>query len=187
MSSAGSVTRWIDDAKAGDRGAVEQLCRRYFDQMVGLARKKLRGARRRVADEEDVALGAFDSFYRGLAKGRFPKLQDRNDLWGLLIVITVRQAIDLMQRERREAPAGESVDIEQVIGSEPAPEIVTQMAEQCRRLLDRLGDDRLRTIAQCKLEGFTNAEIAAKVDCSVRTIEQKLRAIRLVWSEESPK
>ena len=28
-----------------------------------------------------------------------------------------------------------------------------------------------------------NAEIAAKLGCSVRTVEQKLRAIRAIWRE----
>jgi len=187
MSSAGTVTHLIGGAKAGDERAVEQLCGRYFDQMVGLARKKLRGANRRVADEEDVALGAFDSFIRGLAKGHFPRLHDRNDLWGMLFVITVRQAIDVRKRGQQEVPGGGSIDLQQVVCKEPAPEIVAQMEEQCRRLLDRLGDDRLRTIARLRLEGFTNAEIAAKLDCSIRTVEEKLRAIRTIWREESPK
>ena len=35
----------------------------------------------RLADEEDVALSAFDSFCRGAEQGRFPRLDDRDDLW----------------------------------------------------------------------------------------------------------
>src|SRR5262245_48438408 len=96
MSSAGSVTHWIRLLRAVKKDAAEQLWQRYYKKMVGLARKKLWGARRRIADEEDVALGAFDSFCRAAAVGRFPRLHDRQDLWGLLIVITVRHAIDLV-------------------------------------------------------------------------------------------
>ena len=33
--------------------------------------------RRRMSDEEDVVLSAFNSFYRGAAAGRFPRLEDR--------------------------------------------------------------------------------------------------------------
>jgi len=36
---------------------------------------------RRVADEEDVVLAAFERFDHGVASGRFPKLNDRDDLW----------------------------------------------------------------------------------------------------------
>src|SRR5262249_15219134 len=34
----------------------------------------------RPADQEDVALSAFDSFYRAAEQGRFPRLHDRDDL-----------------------------------------------------------------------------------------------------------
>ena len=40
-----------------------------------------------IAEPEDVALSAFNSLCRGLENGRFPKLQDRDDLWRLLVVI----------------------------------------------------------------------------------------------------
>src|SRR6516164_8814650 len=79
MASEGSVTRWIGQLQAGDPAAVQQLWQRYFQRLVVLARKKLRGSPRRVADEEDVALSAFDSFCRQAEKGRFPQLLDRDD------------------------------------------------------------------------------------------------------------
>ena len=55
------------------------------------------------------------------------------------------------------------------------------MADGCRRLLGRLGDDALRSVALWKLEGYTNAEIAARLDCTVRTVERKLERIRAYW------
>ena len=62
MSSDGSVSRWIGGLQGGDPQAVVQLWQRYFHRLVGLARGKLRELPRRMADEEDVALSAFDSF-----------------------------------------------------------------------------------------------------------------------------
>src|SRR5262249_7150341 len=76
MSSAGSVSEWIGRLKAGDADAAQQLWERYFRRLVGLARAKLRSAPRRAADEEDVALSAFDSFCQAAAQGRFPQLRD---------------------------------------------------------------------------------------------------------------
>jgi hypothetical protein len=55
------------------------------------ARHKLRGVPRRAADEEDVALSAFDNFCRAAEHGRFPDLADRDDLWQLLLVLTDRK------------------------------------------------------------------------------------------------
>src|SRR5262249_44003183 len=78
----------------------------YFRRLVGLARKKLRAAPRRAADEEDVALSAFDSFCRGAEQDRFPQLHDRLDLWQLLVLLTARKAVDLAQPERRQNRGG---------------------------------------------------------------------------------
>ena len=91
MPSQGSVSRLIDGLAVRDEAAVEQLWRRYFPRLVGLARKRLRRAPRRLEDEEDVALSAFASFCRAAEAGRFPQLLDREGLWRLLVVITVRK------------------------------------------------------------------------------------------------
>src|SRR5215212_3505935 len=101
MSVTESVTLWIGRLKAGEREATRHLWERYFHRLVGLARARLRGAAWRVADEEDVALSAFDSFIRGAEEGRFPRLDDRDDLWKLLLTITVRKAADLRQARGR--------------------------------------------------------------------------------------
>ena len=72
----------------------------------------------------------------------------------------------------------------QIIGKEPTPEFAAQVAEECQRLLDGLGDDELRMLALWKMEGYTNAEIAAKLGRSQPTVERKLRLIRSRWENE---
>ena len=92
MPTADPVTLWIGQLQAGDPAATRPLWDRYFHRLVGLARKRLRGSPRRAADEEDVALSAFASFCRGVEHGRFPRLEDQDDLWRLLVTITARKA-----------------------------------------------------------------------------------------------
>jgi DNA-directed RNA polymerase specialized sigma24 family protein len=201
MSASSSVTEWLGRLKAGDQEAAQELWTRYFDQLVRLARGKLRGARRRAADEEDVALSALDSFCRGAAAGRFPDLGDRHGLWPLLVAITARKAIKLHKHERRKkrgsgAVRGESVFAgpggdpseaagwQQVLGDEPTPAFACEVAEECQRLLQRLPEESLRSVALWKMEGYTNAEIAAKLGCIERTVERKLRMIRRIWGRE---
>ena len=101
----GSVTRWINDLKGGELDAAQPLWERYFADLVRLARVRLRATPRTAADEEDVALSAFDSFCAGVARGRFPRLDDRNDLWRVLVTITARKAADQALRERRRSAA----------------------------------------------------------------------------------
>src|SRR5260370_15515068 len=97
MSSGGSVTHWINMLKVGDAAGVQKLWEGYFSRLVGLARKKLREAPRRAADEEDVALSAFDSFCDGVARKRFTHLADRDDLWRILVTITAHKALQLVR------------------------------------------------------------------------------------------
>src|SRR5438132_7343606 len=98
MSSAGSTTQWIKQLKGGDAAAIQKLWESYFPRLVGLARKKLRNMPRHAADEEDVALSAIDSFVRNATQGRFPQLNDRDNLWLLLVTVTVRRALQLVRR-----------------------------------------------------------------------------------------
>ena len=201
MSSEGSVSHWIDRLKAGNSAAAQRLWERYFRRLVGLARTQLRGTARRTADEEDVALSAFDSFCRGAERGRFPALLDRDSLWRLLVTITMRKAYDLRRDQRRQkrgaggvfgesepldaaVPVASEADLDQVVGREPTPELAAQMAEDCRRLLERLDDAALQALALLKMEGYTNDELAARLDCGRRTVERKLRLIRQIWAEE---
>ena len=78
----------------------------------------------------------------------------------------------------------EGPGLEQIIGSEPTPEFAAQVAEECQRLLSRLGDAELRQIAVWKMEAYSNKEIAAKLGCVVRTVERKLGLIRTLWSQD---
>src|SRR5262249_28301885 len=83
-NTGNSVTQWISALKQGDQAAASGLWDSYFRRLVGLARARLRDVPRLVADEEDVALSAFDSFCRRAQAGQFRSLHDRDDLWQIL-------------------------------------------------------------------------------------------------------
>jgi DNA-directed RNA polymerase specialized sigma24 family protein len=200
-STGGSVTVWIESLKAGDDAAAEKLWRRYFEDLVRLARDRLRGAPKAVADEEDAALDAFDSFVRGAACGRYPRLDDRDDLWRLLVVITERKVLDQALHERRRKRGGGKVvgllghdgadhpgeDQACLVGAMPTPEFAALVADQCRSLLGLLRDDSLRKVVLLRMEGYSNEEIASRLGCSLRTVARKIEIIRRTWvGEEAP-
>src|SRR5262245_27351407 len=143
MSAADPVTLWITQVKEGQRSAVDRLLARYFRRLVQLARARLRGVPGLAGCDEDVALSAFKSLCLRAERGRFPRLADRTDLWRLPAVLTVRKAIDLQRRRRPE----EVPDPQEVLAREPPPELEAELAEEYRRLLDRLGDAQLRAVA----------------------------------------
>jgi DNA-directed RNA polymerase specialized sigma24 family protein len=201
MSSVGSITYWIGCLKGGNQAVAQKLWEGYFERLVRLARSRLQASPRRVADEEDVALSAFDSFCRGVEHGRFPQLADRHDLWQLLVLITVCKASDLIKYERRQKRGGNAVldeaalavvlkspegerGLEQILGPEPSPAFAAQVAEECERLLDRLGEPGLRQVALWKMEGFANEEIARRLGCALRSVERKLQLIRRMWKKD---
>jgi DNA-directed RNA polymerase specialized sigma24 family protein len=195
----GSVSHWIEQLQdGGGDAAARQLWERYFDRLVRLARVRLRDLPRGPADEEDIALSAFESFCEGAAARQFPQLDGRNDLWRLLVTITARKANAQVKREYRqkrgrgrvldEAALAEGVSdvigLAGVIGNEPTPEFAAQVADELRHLLGRLRDAPLRTIALLRMDGYRNEEIAQKLDCSLRSVERKLDLIRKVWQWE---
>jgi DNA-directed RNA polymerase specialized sigma24 family protein len=198
-----AVTLWLDGIKAGDGTDIQRLWDRYFRRLVRLAGAKLPAHCRRAFDEEDVALSAFQSFCDRAGRGQFPKLNDRDDLWRLLATITVRKALDTIRHQTRQKRGGGDVLGESallvggdnddpgeglcaVLGREPSPEEVVQLADDCRRFLAKLQDPALRSIALRRLEGQTTPEIAVATKVSTKTIERKLRLIRAMWSEENP-
>jgi DNA-directed RNA polymerase specialized sigma24 family protein len=183
-----SVTRWLGRLKAGDRAAAGPLWARYFPRLVELARARLRGFPRRAIDEEDVALSAFDSFCRDAAAGRFPRLDDRDDLWRVLLLITGQKAVDLVRRETAEKRGGmpglQVFDLEAVAGDEPTPELAALVADEFRRLLGKLPDADLKALAVWKMEGYTNEEIAERWGCVLRTVERRLKVVPSLWAVE---
>jgi DNA-directed RNA polymerase specialized sigma24 family protein len=199
MAPDESVTHWLSQLQGGDSAAAQRLWERYFHRLVGLARARLQGHPRRAADEEDVALSVFRCLCEGAARGRFPHLDDRDDLWRLLVTLTERKAYNLARDERRLKRGGGAVvsaagllgpddsprgGLEQIAGREPTPEFAAEVAEEYRRLLERLDDAELQSIAVWKMEGDTVAEIAARLGCALSTVERRLRLIRQIWESE---
>ena len=189
------ISQWLLHLAEGDAEVTQKIWNDYFGKLVRLARRKLEGIPNRDADEEDVALSAMNSFYQGLAKHHFDKIHNRDDLWKLLVTITVRKATARRRtyfaqkrgggRVRGESIFGQQEDeqggLDCVLGTEPTPELAAGVAENCRQMLDQLQDETLRQIALWTLEGYRTEEIAEKLGCVRRTVERKLERIREIW------
>ena len=193
-----SVTVWMRQLLAGEGdAAVQRLWERDSGQPVRLARNLLGDLPRRMADEEDVALSAFDSFYQGANGGRFPKLNDRYDLWRLLVTITARKVYKLNLHQKRhkrgaglildqaamerEGNATVGMSLDQFLSKSPTPEFAAQAAEAYQRLLALLPNAETRSIAQWKMEGFSNKEIATNLGLRLCSVERRLSLIRTLW------
>ena len=183
-----------------DETAARDICGRYLPRLVRVARRALGNAPRRAEDEEDAAQNALHSFFRGVRDGRFATLHHDDNLWPLLYRITQRKAINLRNRQLsqkrgRGTVRGDSVfedprenhtpsGLDQLETLRPSHESVIDTRDQYQQLLRRLDSKTLRDVAEMKLRGYTNAEIAETLGVVERTVERKLREIRRQTSND---
>ena len=116
-----AVTRWVESLEHGDEQAAARLWEYCFPRLLRYADKRLPQHLRRVLDEEDVALSAFKSFCMGAARGAFPDMHGRDELWRLLMCITSRKAQARMRHELREKRGSGKVGGESIFLKEPIP------------------------------------------------------------------
>jgi DNA-directed RNA polymerase specialized sigma24 family protein len=199
MEPTSSVSGLIPLLRAEDKSvrdrAASLIWQRYFRELLDLARRNLGTRVRRRVDEEDVVLSMFDSFCARQARGEFD-LAGCDELWGLLVTITLRKASNARRnhhRERRdvtreEPPARHGDDsscpgwaIEQMGASTPSPAEAAVLNEALERRLELLRDAELRDIAIWRLEGYTNREIADRIKRTERSVERRVERIRQKW------
>jgi RNA polymerase sigma factor (sigma-70 family) len=204
MSSGGSVTRLIQLIRSADAAERELAARliwqRYFQDLLALARRNLDERVRRRADAEDVLQSMFRSFCLRQERGAYD-LADRDDLWKLLVTITLSKARNTARYHRREKrdvgrehaatiAAGDDQRsdcpmwaFEQMDAAGPTPFEAAVLNEALERRLEALGDADLRQIALWRLEGYTNREISDQLDCTERSVERRIERIRKLWTK----
>ena len=196
MNQSPDQTHFLARLQQGDPDAAAPLWQACVHRIMAIARKKLGNAPRRISDEEDIAVSAFNSFCQGAKEGRFQVLENRQDLWNILAVIVTRKAnrqIEFLNAQKR-GPGrvrGDSVfvdtdqsacfGLDQLADDRPAAEMISMMEEEFESLLNQLYDQQLRKIALLKLEGYSNQEIADQLGRNLRSIERKLNIIRGIW------
>ncbi len=186
------VSVWIVELRAADEVAARKIWEHFAIRLVAIARNSIRTSTRRAYDEEDAVQSMFRSICTGMAEGRFPDLHDRESLWGLMLVITSqkisnRHRFDQQQKRDIRRTLSDSVFFDSevsdtpLISREPTPEFAAEFNEICERLFACLDDPGLLEIATLKLEGFTDSEIAERLNFSRRTVQRRMTMIRRQW------
>ena len=199
----GSVSEWLSALRGGSSDAARRLWERYYERILRLVQRHLRNSGETFAaplDDEQLALDAFDRFCAAWQKGQFPELSSRQQLWPLLVAITLNRVRDGQRAEaaqkrganqpliresqlRGQGEDSSMVGMDQLPSRLPRPDFAALMADECRRLLALLNDAELEQLAQWKLEGLTDDEAAAQLGYSRRSIQRMLSLIRLTWQE----
>jgi DNA-directed RNA polymerase specialized sigma24 family protein len=201
LDDAGWEARLLESLKAGDEMAALQVWALYRTRLEALVRHRLGISRIRcLENEEDLALSTFHCLIAGAASGQFSEFRTLKDLWKLLAAIARRKSKSQKahaQRLKRGGDGGQRDDpsppgrlpaVENgspmvPVDREASPSDQALLADLKEYFLEQLRDDTLRKVAELRLDGHSNREIAGQLGCSERTVERKLERIRWVWIE----
>jgi RNA polymerase sigma-70 factor, ECF subfamily len=172
--------------REGDEDAAAELFHRFASRLAALAGRRLSPRVRAKVDPEDIVQSAFKSFFKRQAAGRF-QLRDWGALWALLTAITLRKCghklayLHVAKRDidREAAPADPDLSDASwhFLADDPTPHQAAVFAETIDQILSGL-ESCHRDILQLALEGYTAAEIATRVQVTVRTVQRVLRRMR---------
>jgi len=189
-----SITLSYEMLRMGNEAAAEQIWSRFFDRLVSVARREMQTSNRRVADEEDVASIVLASLCAQAERNQLPHINNRDDLWRMLLVRLRNEVVDHVRSDKRAKRGsgnvrGDSIweksnGLDGVNSLEPTPQLLIEMEEELQVLLSKLPNAMLRTLANLKLQCYSNLEIATQLGVSERTIERKLSIIRDCWKSD---
>ena len=178
---------WLRALVAGDEQAVAEFWQQYGERLNRLAERHLSPRLQRRVESDDVIQSACRTFFRRAQEGQFD-LPDAEALWRLLCIITLNKCRMLARyhgRERRslarEQPLGGAAD-ESTAPHEPAageapPDQAAELADELSQLLAGL-DAEEQQLVDLKLQELTNDEIAARMNCSERTVRRILKRVQ---------
>lgn len=199
-----SVTLWLEQLKKNDEQAAVFLWDRYFGPLINRARFRL-GSHRGRAGAEDAVLDVLNSVFLRARAGKYPDLQNRDDLWRLLLTITDRKCSNLIRDERTKKRGGGNVRGDSIFSGDAddergggfdvfegfslTPDAAVAISETLSHLLTILAerDSELVQIAILRMEGWKNHEIAEKIGKALATVERRLQMIRELWKAWDPR
>lgn len=195
-----SIVDWVSALRSGDAAAATQLWERVFPSLVRIARSKLAQTEKRISDEEDVALSVFNRLCENVDRTIFKKIENDDGLWKLLVRMTGNRVIDL-QRELAAAKRGggkvrgdsvfQSTDsrcpngLDVMDAAQMGPDFEMLLVEEHQRLFGLLPDPVFIMIAEMKMQGYSNREIARKCLLTERSINRKLAIIKDLWIQST--
>ncbi|MDB4372677.1 ECF-type sigma factor [Mariniblastus sp.] len=193
------VTIWIEQVRQSDDEAIKRVWQHFADGLQEYARGKIHPKTRRVYDEQDAVQSMFLSLCQGLKADRYPDLQNRDNLWRLMLVMTGRKISKRHRFDRQLKRDNRRLLTDSYFvqnshdrnspnlypsAAEPTPELLAEFADTSSALIEALGTDNLKDVALLRIEGFDDCEIASRLQCSRSTVQRRLVMIRKIWEVE---
>jgi len=187
MPSDPSFSDLMARLRLGDDEAANKVFQRFAGRLIALAYRKLDARIRQKLDAEDVVQSVFRSFFGHRAAGELGGLESWHDLWGLLIVMTVRKCHreerrfyaerrDVRREVRLTALADESGAGWEICDREPTPAEGAALAETINELFQEF-EGRPGEILPLLLADHTAPEISFRIGCTERTVYRNYKHV----------
>jgi RNA polymerase sigma factor (sigma-70 family) len=185
----GSITAILHRFPETDPRSISLLWERCFPRLMEWCQDVFDQSHLDInaADDEDVALSAFESFVQRAMDGQFETLLDRSNLWRLISTIARRKALNhvrYLSAEKRDITRQSYHSVSQIADDRPSAMNAELLDTEARELLESLDDAELRLIIVLRLMGYSSAEIAEEISCSIRRIQRKIKLARILWNKK---
>lgn len=175
--------------KMGDDDAFAELYQTLHERVKEVAQRKINQSRAptQSADADDIVDSVFMRFRTRAMGDYFSKFSDRKALWYLLVKITHDRVVGLVRHEnfaKRDKSRTFRLDGDTIECFQQTAEVVVQLEDTLKFLLDHLDDDKLklREIARYVFDEYPKQEISERIGVSIRTVERRLQLIKEKWS-----
>lgn len=174
----------VDGLISGDRAALAELYRRFVDQLVDRADRRIPDRHRGRILAESVVHSVMESLM-DLApadRDRLARYRITNwgQLYGLLARMTLCKCVNRVRKfeaTRRAADAAGALDPAVVVSRGPSPEDEQTYAELLGKLFDPLQPSELEVL-DLRMAGFTHEEIADQTRLTVTTVKAVVRRLQ---------
>jgi DNA-directed RNA polymerase specialized sigma24 family protein len=174
----------INQFQAGDENSAAVLFQRYMQRLTALARVRLSRKLSQRIDPDDIVMSAWRSFFVGARDAKF-SIKDADDLWSLLVTITLRKLYRQTDRHfaatrsvaREETPNGALDFPLPELSAGPSPDAVVETSDLVESLMTHLTQQQ-RMALELRLQGATFDEVSTELEVHERTVRRWFERIK---------
>ncbi|GAA4856187.1 ECF-type sigma factor [Luteimonas vadosa] len=178
MSESADITGWLDAARDGDRGALDQVLSTLYQELHSMARRQLAGQQGHTLD----ATGLVHEAYLKLIGRREARFDDRAHFFAYAASAMRSVVVDYARQRLAQKRGGDLHRVtdlpEDLQGALPLDEEMLGLDTALTRLAGV--DERLARVVELRyFAGLSEVEIAELMDRSERSIRRDWQKARL--------
>ncbi len=182
--SDGRPSEWLNGLRKGDIDSARRIFEHFSQRLCRLAQQHLSSRVRQRTDGEDVVQSVFRTFFTRDRAGQF-QVDHSDELWRLLVTITVRKARGIWRKNNSEGRAiGREVSLDDsdraqlaAFSQEPSVVEAIVLADEIETILHGL-DEANVTALELRMGGYSPTEAASHMGISRQAFYRLLEPIK---------